>query len=534
MRALISVSNKSGLVEFARGLVGRGFEIVSTGGTAKALSEAGLPVIQVAAVTGAPEMMDGRVKTLHPFVHGGILARRDHAGDREALARHGITPIDVVVVNLYPFRETAAKPGTTFDALIEDIDIGGPSMIRAAAKNFRDVLVVTSPSDYGRVLAALAEPGGPPLAVRFALAREAFAHTASYDTAIAGELDAVAVHEHECVRVAERDPLPSRLVVAADRHRTLRYGENPHQRAGWYVAAGIPPADLPAVLQGKELSFTNLLDVDAAARIASEFAEPAAVVIKHTNPCGVATGSSLEDAYVRARDADALSAFGGIVGCNREIDDATARAIASSFIEAVIGPGATDAALAVLGAKKNLRVVVAPLLFGRGAGRAPGLGLLDLRTALGGVLVQETDRVGEAWEAWPREGGPEVVTKRAPSPAEWTALRFAWRVCAHVKSNTVIFTAGDRTLAVGAGQMSRVDAVNVARMKAESGQVSLAGSVAASDAFFPFRDGLDAVVAAGATAIVQPGGSVRDADVIAAADEHGIAMVFTRRRHFRH
>ena len=534
MRALISVSNKSGLVEFARGLVGRGFEIVSTGGTAKALSEAGLPVIQVAAVTGAPEMMDGRVKTLHPFVHGGILARRDHAGDREALARHGITPIDVVVVNLYPFRETAAKPGTTFDALIEDIDIGGPSMIRAAAKNFRDVLVVTSPSDYGRVLAALDEPGGPPLAVRFALAREAFAHTASYDTAIAGELEAVAVHDHECVRVAERDPLPSRLVVATDRHRTLRYGENPHQRAGWYVPAGVAPADLPAVLQGKELSFTNLLDVDAAARIASEFAEPAAVVIKHTNPCGVATGSSPEDAYVRARDADPLSAFGGIVGCNREIDESTARAIASTFIEAVIAPGATDAALAVLGAKKNLRVVVAPLLFGHGAGRAPGLGLLDLRTALGGVLVQESDRVGEAWEAWPREGGPEVVTRRAPSPAEWTALRFAWRVCAHVKSNTVIFTAGDRTLAVGAGQMSRVDAVNVARMKAESGHVSLAGSVAASDAFFPFRDGLDAVVAAGATAIVQPGGSVRDADVIAAADEHGIAMVFTRRRHFRH
>jgi phosphoribosylaminoimidazolecarboxamide formyltransferase/IMP cyclohydrolase len=534
MRALISVSNKSGLVEFARGLVGRGFDIVSTGGTAKALSDAGLPVIQVAAVTGAPEMMDGRVKTLHPFVHGGILARRDHAGDREALTRHGITPIDVVVVNLYPFRETAAKPGATFDALIEDIDIGGPSMIRAAAKNFKDVLVVTSPSDYGRVLAALDEPGGPPLAVRFALAREAFAHTASYDTAIAGELEAVSVHDHDCVRVAERDPLPSRLVVATDRHRTLRYGENPHQQAGWYVPAGVPPADLPAVLQGKELSFTNLLDVDAAARIASEFAEPAAVVIKHTNPCGVATGSSLEDAYVRARDADALSAFGGIVGCNREVDDATARAIASTFIEAVIGPGVTDAALAVLGAKKNLRVVVAPLLFGRGAGRAPGLGLLDLRTALGGLLVQETDRVGEAWEAWPREAGPEVVTKRAPSPAEWTALRFAWRVCAHVKSNTVIFTAGDRTLAVGAGQMSRVDAVNVARMKAESGQVSLAGSVAASDAFFPFRDGLDAVVAAGATAIVQPGGSVRDADVIAAADEHGIAMVFTRRRHFRH
>jgi phosphoribosylaminoimidazolecarboxamide formyltransferase/IMP cyclohydrolase len=479
-------------------------------------------------------MMDGRVKTLHPYVHGGILARRGHAGDLEALARHGITPIDIVVVNLYPFRETAAKPSTGFDALIEDIDIGGPSMIRAAAKNFKDVLVVTSPSDYDRVLAALDEPGGPPLAVRFELAREAFAHTASYDTAIAGELEAVAVQDNACVRVTGRDLLPTRLVVAARRHRILRYGENPHQPAGWYVPEDVPAADLPAVLQGKELSFTNLLDVDAAARIASEFAEPAAVVIKHTNPCGVATGSSLDDAYVRARDADPLSAFGGIVGCNREIDGATAQAIASTFIEAVIGPAITDEALAVLASKKNLRVVIAPLVFGGMTGRTPGLGRLDLRTALGGVLAQEADRVIEAWEEWPREGGPEVVTKRAPSSAEWKALRFAWRICAHVKSNTVIFTAADRTLAVGAGQMSRVDAVNVARMKAESGKVPLAGSVAASDAFFPFRDGLDAVVAAGATAVVQPGGSVRDAEVIAAADEHGIAMVFTRRRHFRH
>jgi phosphoribosylaminoimidazolecarboxamide formyltransferase/IMP cyclohydrolase len=534
MRALISVSNKSGLVEFASGLVARGVEIVSTGGTAKALAGAGLPVLQVSQVTGAPEMMDGRVKTLHPFVHGGILARRDHAGDLEALARHGITPIDIVAVNLYPFRETAANASTTFEALVEDIDIGGPSMIRAAAKNFKHVLVVTAPSDYARVLAALDEPGGPSMAVRFELARAAFAHTASYDTAIAGELEAVAVQGDVCVRVADRDLLPSRLVVATDRHRTLRYGENPHQAAGWYVPSEAAAADLPAVLQGKELSFTNLLDVDAAARIASEFAEPAAVVIKHTNPCGVATGASLSDAYVRARDADPLSAFGGIVGCNRDIDEATAAAIASTFIEAVIGPSITDGALAVLSAKKNLRVVIAPLVFGGRAGRTAGLGRLDLRTALGGVLAQEADRVIEAWEEWPREGGPEIVTKRAPSAAEWKALRFAWRVCAHVKSNTVIFTAADRTLAVGAGQMSRVDAVNVARMKAESGQVPLAGSVAASDAFFPFRDGLDAVVAAGATAIIQPGGSVRDAEVIAAADEHGVAMVFTRRRHFRH
>jgi len=534
MRALISVSNKAGLVEFARGLVQRGFDIVSTGGTARALADAGVPVVQVSAVTGAPEMMDGRVKTLHPMVHGGILARRDHAGDRDAIARFGITPIDLVVVNLYPFRETAAKSGTTFDALIEDIDIGGPSMIRAAAKNFKDVLVITSPDDYGRVLAALDEPGGPAMALRFELAKEAFAHTASYDTAIANELEAVAVDGSECRRLADRDPLPPRLVVATSRFRVLRYGENPHQPGAWYVPADTPPDDLPAVLQGKELSFTNLLDVDAACRIASEFVEPAAVVIKHTNPCGVATGAALAEAYVRARDADPLSAFGGIVGCNREIDEATAQAVASTFIEAVIAPAITAGALNVLAAKKNLRVVIAPAAFAHGTGPSRTLGRLDLRSALGGVLAQERDRVVEAWDEWPRDGGPEVVTKRAPTPAEWKALRFAWRVCAHVKSNTVIFTTDDRTLAVGAGQMSRVDAVNVARMKADSAKVPLAGSVAASDAFFPFRDGLDAIVAAGATAVVQPGGSVRDAEVVAAADEHGIAMIVTRRRHFRH
>ena len=534
MRALISVSNKTGLVDFARGLVQRGFDIVSTGGTARTLADAGVPVIQVSAVTGAPEMMDGRVKTLHPKIHGGILARRDHEGDREAVDRFGITPIDMVVVNLYPFRETAAKPGTTFEALIEDIDIGGPSMIRAAAKNFRDVLVLTSPDDYAPVLAALDEPGGPKLGLRFELAKQAFAHTASYDTAIANELEAVAVEGGECRRLADRDPLPPRLVIATARYRTLRYGENPHQPGAWYVPADTLPGFLPAVLQGKELSFTNLLDVDAASRIAAEFMEPASVVVKHTNPCGVATGASLADAYVRARDADPLSAFGGIVGCNREVDEATAQAIASTFIEAVIAPSITAEALNVLSAKKNLRVVIAPSAFASGVGPSRTLGRLDLRTALGGVLAQERDRVVEAWDEWPRDGGPEVVTRRAPTSAEWKALRFAWRVCAHVKSNTVIFTTDDRTLAVGAGQMSRVDAVNVARMKAGAAKLSLAGSVAASDAFFPFRDGLDAIVAAGATAIVQPGGSMRDAEVIAAADEHGIAMIVTRRRHFRH
>jgi len=534
MRALISVSNKSGVVELARGLTTRGFTIVSTGGTANALADAGVPVLQVSEVTGAPEMMDGRVKTLHPVIHGGILARRQHAGDQAALARFGIEPIDLVVVNLYPFRETAADASTPFDHVIEDIDIGGPSMIRGAAKNFRDVLVVVSPSDYPRVLDALDAPEGASLELRLELAQKAFAHTADYDTAIANELEAVAVAGRDYTRTPKRDTLGSRLYVATRKLRTLRYGENPHQPGAWYVPGDLTDADIPAVLQGKELSFTNLLDVDAACRIAREFTEPAAVVIKHTNPCGAATGATLAEAYVRARDADALSAFGGIVGCNREVDEATARAIASTFIEAVIAPAISDAALGVLAARKNLRVVVAPVAFGMAASRGRGIGHLDMRTALGGVLVQEQDRVVEAREPWPAAGGPEVVTKRAPTAAEWRALRFAWRVCAHVKSNTVIFTGEDRTLAVGAGQMSRVDAVKVATLKAASSGVSLQGSVAASDAFFPFRDGLDAVVSAGATAIVQPGGSVKDPEVIAAADEHGIAMVFTRRRHFRH
>jgi phosphoribosylaminoimidazolecarboxamide formyltransferase/IMP cyclohydrolase len=396
------------------------------------------------------------------------------------------------------------------------------------------VLVVVSPADYLRVLDALDAPDGPSLELRLDLAQKAFSHTADYDTAIANELEAVAVSEGAYVRTPKTDSLGTRLYVASRKLRTLRYGENPHQHGAWYVPGDLTEADIPSVLQGKELSFTNLLDVDAACRIATEFSEPAAVVIKHTNPCGAATGDTLAEAYVRARDADALSAFGGIVGCNREVDEATARAIASTFIEAVIAPAISDAALAVLAAKKNLRVVIAPVAFGVTVSSGRGIGHLDIRSSLGGLLVQEQDRVIEAALPWPSVTGPEVVTKRAPTADEWNALRFAWRVCAHVKSNTVLFANDTRTLAVGAGQMSRVDAVKVATLKAETSGVSLAASVAASDAFFPFRDGLDAVVAAGATAVVQPGGSVKDAEVIAAADEHGIAMVFTRRRHFRH
>ena len=526
-RALISVSEKTGLIEFARGLSARGFELVSTGGTAKELKQAGLTVVSVSDVTGFPEMMDGRVKTLHPLVHGAILARRGRPDDLASADQFGMTLIDLVVVNLYPFVKAASNPDTPFDGLIEEIDIGGPSLVRAAAKNFQDVLVVVSPGDYQATLNQLDRSGGPTLEFRFELAKKAFEHTGKYDVAIASTLETVSADPSGFVR-GPAAASPSVLTLGLHKLRDLRYGENPHQMAAWY--AEDPPAGLGAatVLQGKELSYTNLLDLDAATRIVLEFSEPAAVVIKHTNPCGAAIGGSVTDAYVRAREADALAAFGGIVGVNRPIDNDAARSITSTFIEAVIAPSVDDDARAILAAKPNMRVVIADF-----ARLAADTGR-DLRSILGAVLVQSRDRVIEAASAWPR-GDVRVVTRRHPTPQEWEALRFAWRICAHVKSNAVIFTAHDRTLAIGAGQMSRVDAVKVARLKGESAdRDTLKGSVAASDAFFPFRDGLDAVAEAGATAIVQPGGSVRDQEVIAAADEHGIAMVFTGRRHFRH
>jgi phosphoribosylaminoimidazolecarboxamide formyltransferase / IMP cyclohydrolase len=531
-RALLSVSDKTGLVEFARGLAARGFELVSTGGTAAALTAAGLPVTGVSDVTGFPELMDGRVKTLHPKVHGGILARRHETADLAAAAREGIGLIDVVVVNLYPFARTAADPAASFDHLIENIDIGGPSMVRAAAKNFPDVYVVVDPADYPAVLTALDAPTPDP-AFRFALARRAFAHTAAYDTTIAQVLDTIEYRDPAPVR-GEAALAPDRLVVEAAKLRDLRYGENPHQPAAWYALGDGPGLGAATVVQGKELSYTNLLDVDAAARIVLEFDEPAAAVIKHTNPCGVATGAQLAEAFVAARDADALSAFGGIVGLNRPLDVATARALTSTFIEAVVAPAVDDEARTVLAAKPNLRVLV----MATDAFRHPGAALSrDVRSVLGGLLVQARDLVTEAAAPWPNDR-VRVVSARGPTADEWTALRFAWRVCAHVKSNTVLFAEAGRTRAIGAGQMSRVDAVNVAVMKACGWQPTvarpLAGTVAASDAFFPFRDGLDAVAAAGATAVVHPGGSVRDAEVIAAADEHGLAMVLTGRRHFRH
>ena len=534
-RVLLSVSDKTGLLPFAQALAGRGYELVSTGGTARALESAGVAVTGISSVTGFPEIMDGRVKTLHPAVHGGILARRGRHDDMATLGQHKITPIDIVVVNLYPFVQTAAKPGIAFSHLIEEIDIGGPSMVRSAAKNFQDVLVVVDPADYPRVVAELEQPAGPSSAFRFELAKKAFAHTAAYDTAIAGTLRTFEITEGSVTRQGEEPVTPRELSLTLRKIKELRYGENPHQPAAWYAIDGATALGSATVLQGKELSFTNLLDLDSAARIALEFTEPAAAVIKHTNPCGAAIGLSIEEAYVRAREADPLAAFGGIIGLNRPINAAAARALVATFIEAVIAPAVDDEARPILATKPNLRVVVADLKTDGAASNRR-----EVRSILGAMLVQQRDEVSEARSPWTAANiaaaGLKVATKRAPTEPEWGALRFAWRVCAHVKSNAVIFTDATRTLAIGAGQMSRVDAVQVAVMKAASseGKNPLVGSVAASDAFFPFRDGLDALAKAGATAVVQPGGSLRDSEVIAAADEHGLAMVFTGKRHFRH
>jgi phosphoribosylaminoimidazolecarboxamide formyltransferase/IMP cyclohydrolase len=530
-RALLSVSNKTGIADLGRGLTARHFELVSTGGTARVLKEAGLAVTSVSDVTGFPEMMDGRVKTLHPALHGGILARRDRPDDLAALRAHGLELVDVVVVNLYPFVEAARNPATSFDALIEEIDIGGPSLVRAAAKNFRGVLVVVDPADYPRLLDAL--DAGPSLAFRFELMQKAITHTAAYDTAISRTLSSISLANERFERTSPTagGTLPATLDIGLEKIGDLRYGENPHQKASWYRPSGTPRGALGGaeILQGKELSYTNILDLDAAARLVLEFREPAAAVIKHTNPCGAATGHSIRDAYVWARDADSLAAFGGIVALNRAIDRDTAEAIASTFIEAVIAPAVEPDARAALARKSNMRVVVAD--FGT---LRPGD--LEYRSVLGATLVQERDLVVEGNAPWDGSmaDGLQVVTRRRPSEGEWQALRFAWRVCAHVKSNSIIFTDAKRTLAIGAGQMSRVDAVNVAVMKSRDSKSSLKGSAVASDAYFPFRDGIDALAAAGATAVVQPGGSKRDPEVIAAAEEHDLTMVFTGRRHFRH
>jgi len=505
-RALLSVSNKEGLVEFARELDGFGVRIVSTGSTARTLREAGLPVTEVAEVTGAPEMLKGRVKTLHPAIHAGILADRTNPNHVRELQKHRIEPFDLVVVNLYPFERTATS-GAGRDEVVEQIDIGGPTLLRAAAKNFRSVTVATRPLRYGDIVAALQETGGTSLELRATLAEEAFAHVAAYDAAIAAWFAGWAGPEE----------LSPALTLGLARVRELRYGENPHQRAGLYRSALTPgPLGGARVVQGKEMSFNNWLDAEAARAVAGSFEAPAAVIVKHHNPCGVAVAGSLAEAYRAALASDPVSAYGGVVAFNGEVDGDAASAMAEVFTEVVVAPAFSEDALAAFASRKNLRLVEAPL---------PARGGLEVRTIDGGALVQEADAVTEDRDEM------KVATRREPGPAEWDDLLFAWRVAARVKSNAIVLAVGTATVGVGAGQMSRVDAVDLASRKAgERAQ----GSAMASDAFFPFRDGIDLAAEAGVRSVIQPGGSVRDDEIVAAAEEHGMAMVLTGRRHFRH
>ncbi|MFO0599192.1 MAG: bifunctional phosphoribosylaminoimidazolecarboxamide formyltransferase/IMP cyclohydrolase [Myxococcaceae bacterium] len=514
MLALLSVSDKRGLVPFAQGLVRCGYSLLSTGGTLDALKAAGVPARKVSDHTGSPEILGGRVKTLHPKIHGGILGRPDLESDARELAEHHIEPISLVAVNLYPFRETVAKGASRPDT-IEQIDIGGPAMVRASAKNAAYVTIVVDPDDYPAVLAELeaSKQVGEP--TRRRLQRKAFAHTAAYDAAIAGWLSE-----------QEGEPFPDELSLPFKKSQGLRYGENPHQRGAFYRehrAPAEPTVAFSEVLQGKELSYNNLLDLDAALGLVLEFTErPAAVVIKHNTPCGVAIDDSLEQAYRRARAVDETSAFGGIVALNRSVDEATAKALGETFLEAIIAPAYSEAARTILAGKKNLRLLACGP--GLASPTAKPRAQLDARSVSGGLLLMDRDAVEPAGE-W------KCVTKRQPTADELAALRFAWKVGKHVKSNAIVFAAPTELLAQAGGQTSRVDSVKIAAMRGGS---RLKGSAVASDAFFPFRDGLDALAAAGAASVVQPGGSVRDAEVIAAADEHGIAMMFTGVRHFRH
>ena len=508
-RALLSVSDKSGLVDFAKSLHELGWELVSTGGTAKALREAGLPCLDVSAVTNFPEMLDGRVKTLHPGVHGGLLARRDLPEHMEAIRAHGIDPIDLVCVNLYPFRRTARTPGVSPEDVIEQIDIGGPSMIRSAAKNFGSVTVVVDPADYPRVLDALRVKADA-LVLRRELAAKVYAHTAAYDAEIAAWF---AAQQHET--------FPERMAIALERKQSLRYGENPGQLAAFYVEE--PGAGLAGLTQrgGKELSFNNLLDLEGALLATGQFAgETCCAIVKHTTPCGLATGTSAADAYRKALACDPMSAFGSVIAFTVPVDEEAARAVAALFVECVVAPSFSEEALRLLGEKKNLRVLEGD------AREKPGA--LDFKRVRGGMLVQESSGAPLDETNW------QVVSARQPSEEERSDMLFAWRTVASVKSNAIVLTRGGATIGIGAGQMSRVDAAFVAVHKATSAGHDTKGSVLGSDAFFPFRDGVDQAAAAGVRAIVQPGGSVKDAEVIAAANEHGMTMIFTGRRTFRH
>jgi phosphoribosylaminoimidazolecarboxamide formyltransferase / IMP cyclohydrolase len=516
-RALLSVSDKTGLVEFARGLADLGVALLSTGGTAKALAAAGLEVTEIDAYTGFPEMLDGRVKTLHPKVHAGILARRDSSEHAATLAAHGIPPIDLVVVNLYPFRETIAKAGCTLAEAIENIDIGGPTLVRAAAKNYAGVGVVVDPEDYDALLHELKTNGGSlTAATRFGLAQKAFSHTAAYDGAISNYLSA-----RDGAGTARS--FPDRFNWQGAKLQDLRYGENPHQQAAFYRDETPAGGTIAAArqLQGKELSYNNIADSDAAWECVKTFSETACVIVKHANPCGVAVAATPLEAYRKALATDPTSAFGGIIAFNREVDAETADAVGAQFVEVLIAPSYTAEALERNAKKANVRVLKLALAM------VPQR-TWDSKRVGGGMLIQTADFDNLA------AGELKVVTKKSPTAAQLTDLLFAWRVARFVKSNAIVYCAGGATLGIGAGQMSRVDSTRIAAIKAANAGLSLTGSVVASDAFFPFRDGLDVVADNGAIAVIQPGGSVRDAEVIAAADERGIAMVFTGIRHFRH
>lgn len=519
-RALISVYDKTGVVEFARELAGMKVEIVSTGGTAQLLRNSGIPVRDAAELTGWPEMLGGRVKTLHPKIHGGILYRRELEEQRAEAKKHGIAAIDLVVVNLYPFSATAAKTGVTAAELIENIDIGGPSMVRSAAKNFQSVGVITDPSDYAAIAMELKLKGELSLPTRLALARKAFARTARYDGEIATELERLTANGN--VGIGPLEMLPERIHIALERKQAMRYGENPHQSAALYIPAGAPASGVAGAkqLQGKELSYNNLVDLDAAWELAREFREPAAIIIKHNNPCGTAQQSSLREAYVRALACDPVSAFGSVIAFNRAVDGETAEEVAKLFVECIVAPAYDAGALEKLATKKNLRLLELSSIDEQRQ--------LELKRISGGVLVQEPD------DRPLNEAELKAVTERKPTDAEMKALLFAWKVCKHVKSNAIVFAREGQTVGIGAGQMSRVDSVKLAAMKAAASGLSLKDSVIASDAFFPFPDGVEEGGRAGATAVIQPGGSVRDPDVVAAANKLGMAMVFTGMRHFRH
>ncbi len=514
-RALISVSHKEGILDFAKGLEKLGIEILSTGGTAKLLRDGGIAVKDVSEFTGSPEMLDGRVKTLHPKVHGGILGRRNNPEHVKQMKQYGIEPIDLVVVNLYPFEQTVAKPGCMLDEAIENIDIGGPTMLRSAAKNYTDVAVVVSPRDYGRVLDEIRKTGEVSAKTRFDLCRTVFLHTASYDSAISAYLDSQ-------VPADEKTRFPNILTLHFEKAQNLRYGENPHQQGAFYREFGRrePSISSAKQLQGKEMSFNNFLDANSALELVKEYEQTTAVIVKHNNPCGVATAAALADAYRGARDCDPVSAFGGVIAFNRIVDFDTAKELTSTFVEVVAAPEFAPDALEELKRKKDLRLLdIGPRVKGTPEG-------MDLKTIVGGLIYQDRDlgRIADIRKL-------TVATTRKPTDDEYEALAFAWKVCKHVKSNAIVFTTKDRTIGIGAGQMSRLDSVRIAVMKA---QFPLTGTVLASDAFFPFRDGLDEAAKAGITAVIQPGGSLKDEEVIRAANEHGIAMLMTGMRHFRH